>query len=787
MTEAGTEITPAAFTDLLTRLGRDYAGIADPDLRERRRLQRAVPRPAPHRRSSTTTSGAVLDAIEHGATGRRLLPLVVPGQLRVGARLRAALRARPRRLRDLRAHDQGQRRATTRGSRGRTRCWSRTREARRRRRRLDLHAGARRGARAAAGLLPVDELALMDIDPGRLDVAGGLTRRMLDRAGHPARLVATVSLDEAVHGAAAVLIQLRVGGQTGPDRRRVDAARVRLPRPGDDRLRRPREGAADGARRARARGAGAGARARRVDRRLHEPGRNRDTRAPRRGAPRRRALQRSARLPAALRERCSASRPDSVELDHVGLNHLTWELGVARRGGGGAAAARRRGRRAASRRRRGCRQSSCAASGSCRRTTCTTSTTTTHSSSTTGATSRARRRWRASSRSCSSCTRDPALDEKPELLPPPRRRGLLRGGGRAAREPPRHGRQRPARREREEPRDAALPRRRRRGRGAARTSAGGEVEALPVPELGPLERGLVAHVSAYEELALDAALRGGRGARVPGAARPSAHRPVGSRRAPHRRPHRREQGLSRVGVVVGVDGGNSKTELLAATLEGEPLAYLRGPGSNAHGPGGAAGCVEVLAVLVDRARLTEPAEAAVYYLCGADVPGDIAALEAAIGRRGWARRHLVDNDTFALLRAGTDAAAAIAAVCGSGINCVGRSGSRAVRLSVARVGDGRLGRRGVTGPRGALPRGTRQGRPGRTDGARAADPVALRALRRGRGGGGSLRAAAGGAPGGAGAGDRGERRPRMRSRGSCSSGWPVRSFSSWSAHCGISS
>jgi 6-phospho-beta-glucosidase len=40
--------------------------------------------------------------------------------------------------------------------------------------------------------------------------------------------------------------------------------------------------------------------------------------------------------------------------------------------------------------------------------------------------------------------------------------------------------------------------------------AGGEVEALPVPELAPLERGLVAHVSAYEELALDAALRGGR-------------------------------------------------------------------------------------------------------------------------------------------------------------------------------------------------------------------------------------------------------------------------------------
>ena len=33
---------------------------------------------------------------------------------------------------------------------------------------------------------------------------------------------------------------------------------------------------------------------------------------------------------------------------------------------------------------------------------------------------------------------------------------------------------------------------------------------MPVAPLPPLLRGLVAHVSAYEELALDAALRGGR-------------------------------------------------------------------------------------------------------------------------------------------------------------------------------------------------------------------------------------------------------------------------------------
>jgi 6-phospho-beta-glucosidase len=36
------------------------------------------------------------------------------------------------------------------------------------------------------------------------------------------------------------------------------------------------------------------------------------------------------------------------------------------------------------------------------------------------------------------------------------------------------------------------------------------VRPVELPQLGPLERGLVAHVTAYEELALDAALRGGR-------------------------------------------------------------------------------------------------------------------------------------------------------------------------------------------------------------------------------------------------------------------------------------
>ena len=59
----------------------------------------------------------------------------------------------------------------------------------------------------------LDELALMDVDAERLEVVGGLGRRMLDRAGYEGGLTLTGELDAAVEGASFVLVQIRVGGQ----------------------------------------------------------------------------------------------------------------------------------------------------------------------------------------------------------------------------------------------------------------------------------------------------------------------------------------------------------------------------------------------------------------------------------------------------------------------------------------------------------------------------------------------------------------------------------------------
>ncbi len=64
-----------------------------------------------------------------------------------------------------------------------------------------------------AATLPVAELALHDVHAGRLELVGGVAARILARHGHPARVVTTTDLDAAVDGAGAVLLQLRVGGQ----------------------------------------------------------------------------------------------------------------------------------------------------------------------------------------------------------------------------------------------------------------------------------------------------------------------------------------------------------------------------------------------------------------------------------------------------------------------------------------------------------------------------------------------------------------------------------------------
>ncbi|KMS89720.1 MULTISPECIES: 6-phospho-beta-glucosidase [Streptomyces] len=61
--------------------------------------------------------------------------------------------------------------------------------------------------------LPVEELVLVDPAEDRLELVGGLARRIFAKQGHGGRIVTTSDLDAGVDGADAVLLQLRVGGQ----------------------------------------------------------------------------------------------------------------------------------------------------------------------------------------------------------------------------------------------------------------------------------------------------------------------------------------------------------------------------------------------------------------------------------------------------------------------------------------------------------------------------------------------------------------------------------------------
>ncbi|MEU0256121.1 6-phospho-beta-glucosidase [Streptomyces sp. NPDC006184] len=61
--------------------------------------------------------------------------------------------------------------------------------------------------------LPLEELVLVDPAADRLELVGGLARRIFAKQGHPGRVVTTSDLEAGIDGADAVLLQLRVGGQ----------------------------------------------------------------------------------------------------------------------------------------------------------------------------------------------------------------------------------------------------------------------------------------------------------------------------------------------------------------------------------------------------------------------------------------------------------------------------------------------------------------------------------------------------------------------------------------------
>lgn len=125
-------------------------------------------------------------------------------------------------------------------------------------------------------------------------------------------------------------------------------------------------------------------------------------------------------------------------------------------------------------------------------------------------------------------------------------------------------------------------------------------------------------------------------------------------------------------LVVGVDGGTTKTIALIADHQGNILGAARGRGSNWSGED-----VEIpMAVVIDTVQqaLTQaglPGKqvvAGVFTLAGADWPEDHTRRERVLAQAGIATRVIVKNDSFGGLRAGTTKPYGIVIAAGTGVN-----------------------------------------------------------------------------------------------------------------------
>lgn len=142
----------------------------------------------------------------------------------------------------------------------------------------------------------------------------------------------------------------------------------------------------------------------------------------------------------------------------------------------------------------------------------------------------------------------------------------------------------------------------------------------------------------------------------------------------------RSDGRTAGELILAVDGGGAKTDLALLDRAGRLLSLVRSGGSHAHYLG-VEGSVEVLDTLLEQAiaqagigSLHRPFAATAHVLlAGADLPEERSALQSRIDALGWSEHLVVDNDTVALLRTGTDRGWGIAVVCGAGINCLGRA------------------------------------------------------------------------------------------------------------------
>ena len=126
--------------------------------------------------------------------------------------------------------------------------------------------------------------------------------------------------------------------------------------------------------------------------------------------------------------------------------------------------------------------------------------------------------------------------------------------------------------------------------------------------------------------------------------------------------------------ILAVDGGASKADIALVGVDGKLVGATRTRGRYNFGLGSNGSFDALNDAIRSLARNREKSEIAdtgVYCLAGADLPIDDRRIAAEVRKHGWTAKTIVRNDTFAVLRAGTDRTWGVAVVCGTGMNCAG--------------------------------------------------------------------------------------------------------------------
>ncbi|HEU4355186.1 MAG TPA: BadF/BadG/BcrA/BcrD ATPase family protein [Actinomycetota bacterium] len=131
-------------------------------------------------------------------------------------------------------------------------------------------------------------------------------------------------------------------------------------------------------------------------------------------------------------------------------------------------------------------------------------------------------------------------------------------------------------------------------------------------------------------------------------------------------------------ALLAVDGGGSKVDAALLSRAGTVLGAARVPDPRWDDTGDELHMESIAAALEEAARDAEIhpavrpiAELGVYCLAGADLPADDRRILRGLRRRGFTAADVLRNDTFAVLRAGTERDWGVGVVCGFGTNCSG--------------------------------------------------------------------------------------------------------------------